>query len=135
MHRGVRSSQAVARCVRSHPSLIRPRTAPAAQAWAALAVQAQWLRGPPPAGKLRPKRHAVLDSKPEVQQGSGAARRQALTAGLLYSSMMEAMSTRSGNSALSCLNSRSITSSGRSLISSMFSQPITSLPSWLFILA
>lgn len=37
--------------------------------------------------------------------------------------MMDAMSTRSGYSCFSCFSSASIVSKGRSLISSMFSQP------------
>ena len=46
---------------------------------------------------------------------------------LLYSSMMEAMRIRSGYSCFSCLNSLSMVSRGRSLMSSMFCHPITSV--------
>mmetsp|Transcript_7961 Transcript_7961/g.22018 ORF Transcript_7961/g.22018 Transcript_7961/m.22018 type:complete len:250 (-) Transcript_7961:360-1109(-) len=46
----------------------------------------------------------------------------------LYSSIMDAMRMRSGYSSLSCLNSASMTSKDRSEMSSMFCQPITSLP-------
>ena len=50
-----------------------------------------------------------------------------IQASLLYSSMIEAMSTPSGNRSLHFLNSSSQISNGRSLINSMFSQPMTSL--------
>mmetsp|Transcript_1963 Transcript_1963/g.4421 ORF Transcript_1963/g.4421 Transcript_1963/m.4421 type:complete len:264 (+) Transcript_1963:366-1157(+) len=46
---------------------------------------------------------------------------------LLYSSISEAMRTRSGYSSLSCLSSASMTSVGRSEMSSMFCQPSTCL--------
>ena len=50
-------------------------------------------------------------------------------ASLLNSSMMLAMSTPSGCICLHFLNSSSHSLNGRSLINSMFSQPMTSLPS------
>ncbi len=50
-----------------------------------------------------------------------------IQASLRYSSMTEAMRTRSGKASLHRLNSSSQTPKGRSLISSMFSQPMTSL--------
>ena len=56
-------------------------------------------------------------------------------ASLLYSSMIEAIRMRSGNSSLHALNSSSQVSKERSEISSMFSQPMTSSPAVDFSLA
>ena len=50
-------------------------------------------------------------------------------ASLRYSSMIEAISTRSGYLSLICLNSSIQVSKARSLISSMFSQPMISCDS------
>ncbi len=52
-----------------------------------------------------------------------------IQASLRYSSMIEAIRTPFGWASLHFLNSSSQISNGRSLISSMFSQPMTSLPS------
>ena len=85
-------------------------------------IAAPILRSGKPCGQEKFNSNA---STPQAWQRSTIS----IQASLRYSSMMDAMRTPSGNMSLHFLNSSSQILNGRSLMSSIFSQPMTSLPS------